>query len=257
MFELQGCNTGKLKIIILFLLSGLCSISLKAQDIAPQIWNNTTVVWNINEHFTWRNSVAYNVLLSSEFPWDEFALTSVGAWRFKQYFEATLGVYSARTRQTVALSSYELRPFVGFRVHTNNQKRWLISNLSRFETRQLFYSDVDHTLSFRFRNQTYAGVSLNQKSLGITKNNLVLFGYFEAFVNPGKEVRERFFNQFKYKLGLAFRLNSSWGFNLGVIYQDAKNNVGEAVQLPTTLITNYIVDWGVIYVIGPKKHDQK
>lgn len=87
------------------------------------------------------------------------------------------------------------------------------------------------------------------------KNNLFVFGYFEAFFNFGQEVRERFFNQFKYKLGLGYRLNTHWGFNLGVIYQDATNNVILPTQTPTNLITNYIIDWGIVYVITSKKHN--
>ena len=85
--------------------------------------------------------------------------------------------------------------------------------------------------------------------MDINKNRLFIYGYFEAFFNFGQEVRERFFNQFKYKLGLAYRINPHWGVDLGVIYQDAKDNVVTPSQLPTNLITNYVLDWGVVYII--------
>ena len=241
-------------IIFLFVLGFLVvSKMLKSQDIAPQVWSNFGVAWNINDHFSWRNSAAFNVLLSDEYPWHEFNLTSTVVYKFEKYFEVTLGVYTARTKQSLSLSSYEVRPFVGFRVSTNSKKRWLISNLSRFETRQIIYSDVDHSLSFRFRNRSDAAVSLNRPSMAMTKNNLFVFGYFEAFFNFGQEVRERFFNQFKYKLGLGYRLNDSWNFNLGFIYQDAKGNVILPSQLPTNLITNYVIEWGIVFLIASKK----
>jgi hypothetical protein len=60
-------------------------------------------------------------------------LTSTGAFRFANLFEVTAGIYSALTKQTGSLSSFELRPFVGFRVSSNFEKRWMISNLSRLE----------------------------------------------------------------------------------------------------------------------------
>jgi len=237
-------------VLLLLLVTGIGIKSLNSQDIAPQVWSNAGVAWNINEHFAWRNYVAYNVLISNEYPWDEFTITSTGAYRFKRFFEATFGVYTARTRQTESIKSFEIRPFAGFRASTNNTKRWLISNLSRLEMRRMFYSGKENSTSFRFRNRTYAGVSLNKTSISVGKNNLVLFGYFEAFFNFGQEVRERFFNQFKYKMGFAYRLNNSWGFDLGVIYQDAKNNVKIPTQAPTNQITYFIIEWGLVFVIG-------
>lgn len=83
--------------------------------------------------------------------------------------------------------------------------------------------------------------------------NLVLFGYFEAFFNFGEEVRERFFNQFKYKVGFSYRLSDKWNFDAGFIYQDAVNKALEPSQLPTNVITNYIFEWGVAYIIPSKK----
>lgn len=240
-------------VFLLLLMTGINIKSLNSQDIAPQIWNNAGVAWNINKHFAWRNYMAYNALLSSDYPWDEFTVTSTGVYKFKRFFEATFGIYTARSRQTETIKSFEIRPFAGFRASTNNAKRWSISNLSRLEIRQMFYSRKDNVTGFRFRNRTYAGVSLNKPSMNFSKNNLVLFSYFEAFFNFGEEVRERFFNQFKYKLGLAYRFNSSWGIDLGVIYQDAKNNVKVPVQAPTNLITYLVIEWGVVFVIGKGK----
>jgi hypothetical protein len=226
---------------------------LKSQDIAPQIWTNASVAWVINDRFSWRNNAAYNVLVSSEFPWDEITLTSTGVFKFANFFEATTGIYSALTKQTGSLSSFEVRPFIGFRASTNIEKRWLLSNLSRLELRYLNYSDGNsNNVSLRFRNRTIISVSLIKKTMSINKNNLFVFGYFEAFFNFRTEVRERFFNQFKYKLGLGYRINYHWGIDFGVIFQDATNNVTDPVVLPTTLITNYIFEWGVRFVIGPK-----
>ena len=113
----------------------------------------------------------------------------------------------------------------------------------------MLYSDVSGSISTRFRNQLYMGFSLNKKSVVVVTNNFVLYGYIEVFLNMGKEVRERFFNLFKYKIGLAYRINKSWGVNVGMIYQDAKNNAPVPVPLPTKMITNYVFDWGFVYVI--------
>jgi long-subunit fatty acid transport protein len=213
------------------------------------VWNNASVGWVINDRFSWRNTLAFNILVSKEFPWNEVTITSVGAYRVTKYFETTLGIYSARTKQTLLLTSFELRPFIGLRFNTNNEKRWMLSNLTRFEMRMLIYSHKSNSESFRIKNRTFVGFSLNKKSFVLRENNFFVFGYFEAFINIGDEVKERFFNQFKYKLGFGYRINQKFGVDLGVIYQEAKDNVLLPANLPTTIITDYIFEWGFRYII--------
>lgn len=116
-------------------------------------------------------------------------------------------------------------PHIGFRVFTNTDKRWYISNLSRMEVRFFTYSDRKMEIGYRFRNRTSIVVSLNRQSM-VNDNNLFLFGYFAAFYNFETEIRERFFNRFKYKLGFGYRLSYPWQFDFGLIYQDTKNTTG-------------------------------
>lgn len=227
---------------------------MNAQDdaISPQVWNNFFVDWNINDHYAWRNAVAYNVLISDEFPWSEMTLTSTGVYKFNRFYEVSIGGYFAYTQQSLSLNSYELRPYIGFRITTNPKKRWLVTNIGRIEMRNLFYSDNDKSTSWRFRNRTYLAFAFTSESMN-GDNNFFVFAYFEAFYNFGEEVRERFFNQFKYKLGLGYRLSSSWSFDIGMIYQDSKETIVEAGQLPTNMITNYIFEWGVVYSISTRE----
>jgi hypothetical protein len=221
---------------------------VRGQDIAPQIWNNANLVWSINDQFLIRSSLAYNVLLSEDFPWYEVTFTTTGAYTFHKNLQGSLGLYLATTKQSLTLSSFEARPFLGFRIFSDVQKRFVISNLNRLELRHFNYSDNTNDLAFRYRNRTDLAYALTKRSM-TSSNNLFIFGYFEAFYNFDKEVRERFFTQFKYKLGFGYRLSPSWIFDFGVIYQDAEDNIEKPVQLPTKLTTNYVIDWGVSYII--------
>ena len=81
-------------VLVLFLFGAIVSKPLKSQDIAPQIWNNVSAAWNINDQFSWRNNAAYNALASSEYPWNEVSIISTGVFRFAEYFESTLGIYN-------------------------------------------------------------------------------------------------------------------------------------------------------------------
>jgi len=194
------------------------------------------------------------VLISKEYPWYEITLTSIGVYKFQRFYEVSIGFYFARSKQTLTLSSIELRPFVGFQITTNPQKKWLVTNLGKIEMRNLIYSDNDISSSWRFRNRTYLALALTNESMN-DNNNLFVFAYFEVFYNFGQEVRERFFNQFKYKLGLGYRLSSRWNFGLGVIYQDSKTTVIEPVNPTVNLVTNYVIEWGINYIIPPRWQD--
>jgi len=162
--------------------------------------------------------------------------------------------YTILTNQITNLKSSEFRPFAGFRIFTNSEKRWLLTNLSRFEMRSMIYSDQKIAFGFRFRNRTYAAVSLIKPTM-ISDKNLFLFGYFEAFFNFGQEIRERFFNQFKYKIGFVYRLSYTWRFDIGLIYQDANSTAIIPIQPTRNEITYFIFEWGVAYIIPAKKRD--
>lgn len=243
-----------LSIIAVFIFAISTFSSLGQNDgFRPQLWNNVFVGWNVSDKFVWRNGAAFSILLSSDSPWNEISLSTAAVYKFHRFFELNGGFYFARARQSKDLKSFEYRPFVGFRMATNTDKRWYVTNLTRFEVRFFTYSDRVSETGLRFRNRTYGVVSLLKPKMDSDKN-LYLFGYFEAFYNFETEVRERFFNQFKYKLGLGYRLSYPWRFDLGLIYQDAKNTTGEPTPYDSNIITKFIAELGVAYIIGSKKN---
>jgi hypothetical protein len=249
------------KIIAILTIVGVLSASYtnaqsdgKDDAISPQLWSNLFVGWNITDKVSLRNTLSYNILINAINPWNELTYSIVGVYEFHRFMEVSGGLYFARTEQITNLNSLEYRPFAGFRIFTNNRKRWLVTNLSRLEVRNLVYSDRTSDIALRFRNRTYAGVSLIKPTM-VADRNLILYGYFEAFYNFNQEVRERFFNQFKYKMGFAYRHSFRWRFDLGFMYQDAAQNVDIPTTLPRNEITNWVFDWTVAYIIPVKSKD--
>ena len=236
-------------IIILF-----CVVGAKAQDdgFSPQIWNNIYVGWNINERLVLRNSIALNVLLNKTDPWNEFSYSGNIIYKINSFIEGSTAMYFASTRQTKQLNSVELRPFVGIRFSTKPQKRWFLTNISRLEFRNFWYSKGNNDLTLRFRNRTSAAFCLNKKTLA-EDNNLSIYGYIEPFYNFENNVTERFFTQLKFKVGFIYRFSFKWRLDVGLLYQDTKNNSGEISISPTNIITNYIFDWGIVYIFPSKK----
>jgi hypothetical protein len=243
-----------IKITFVFLFCHTALVSVGQRVYHPQLWNNLNVAWNINEKFALRNSAAYNVLLSDELQWSEITYSVSSVFKFHRFMEGSAGLYLALTKQTRNLNSFEYRPYVGYRFFTNNSKRWYISNLTRLELRFFHYSNKTDEHAPRIRNRTDAVVSLNKKTM-VENNNLFLFSYFEVFYSFEEEVQERFFDLFKYKIGLGYRHSYSWRFDLGFVFQDSRNTIEQPVNLPTNIITSYVIEWGVIYVIPPRKVD--
>ena len=244
----------KVNIFRIFIILVLFQLQLKAQDktVRPQLWNNLYLGWEINDRFSLQNSLAYNVLLSQEVKWQEFSNSISSTANLTNWFAGTAGLYVSKTQQIDEIWSSEVRPFASIRFLTLPGKRWRISNRSRFEWRNIFYSKIKDNSSLRFRNRTSFSVSLIKSEI-IADNNLSLYGFFEFFHNFDKNVQERFFTQSKTKLGFYYRKNFHWRFDLGFMYQDAKSSIVEATILPTNYITNYIIDWGIIYIIATKK----
>ena len=91
----------------------------------------------------------------------------------------------------------------------------------------------------------------------IDDKNLFILGYFEVFYNFDDEVEERFFNLFKTKIGIGYRLNIKWRFSAGVIFQDTRENFIGPVNRPTDYNTNFAYEWRVSYVLKSKNYNQK
>ena len=232
-------------VIILFLASNVYG---QGTGIKPQYWNNMAVVWEPNENLFVEHALSYNVLIDKELPWLEFTLNNVVAYRFNHLLSINGGVYIANTKQSKSLNSLEIRPYAGFRLSSNMQKRAVISNLSRLEWRLLDYSDNTNNSNFRFRNRTTGVLAINQKSI-LENNSLLFFAYFEAFHNFNEEIEERYFTLFKYKMGFKYRFSSQWRIDIGVLFDNTRNTIIEPAQSPTNVVTNFILEWGVTFAI--------
>jgi uncharacterized protein DUF2490 len=232
-------------IIYLLFINGL-----QAQDtgIKPQYWNNINIGWEVNNHLVLTNTLSYNVLIDKDLPWSEFSYNATAIYRINSFILGNGGFYIAATKQSEYLNSLELRPYIGIRVSTKIQKRWILSNLLRLEWRNLNYSDDTKDGGIRLRNRTTAAIALNQKTI-LDDHTLSLFSYFEAFHNFEKDIEERYFTIFMYKFGLAYRFSPQWQINLGTLFEQARNTIVGPSQIPTDVATNFIFEWGLSYSI--------
>ena len=236
------------------ILTGLCCLALisklQAQNsgVKSQYWNNLNVAWQISDNFFIGNTLSYNVLFDKELPWSELSYSATAVLRINSFLLGNGGMYIAATNQSTDLNSVEIRPYIGIRISSKLPKRWVVSNLTRIEWRNLIYSNDTNDLAFRLRNRTNAAISINRKSL-LDDHTLSLFAYFEAFHNLDNTVTERYFTTLKYKAGLAYRFSLQWRIDLGILFNNSRNTIETPSQLPGNIVTNFILEWGLTYAI--------
>ena len=231
----------------------LLGVDAFSQDVhEPQVHNNLAVAIDLSDKWSIYNQVSYNVLISQYTKWNEFALFSMPSYLVNKNIEAIGGLYLGYVDQNDFISSIEFRPFIGIRFLNTMGHRFVISNTSRLEFRYLYYSDEKVDFTLRFRNRTDLLLSIIKPKMNMDKN-LFLFAHGEIFYNFEANTRERFYNLFKVKLGLGYRLNYHWRFTTGVIYQDSELNIGQPTNLPTNVVTDLIFEWRMLYFISAIK----
>ncbi len=257
-------NQGKLKLLndykirFIFFSILLYSFGLQGQENtnAPTLESNLSFVLLENERWSYAANLSYNFNLNKEFDWNESAFSGTAIYSWISFLDFTGGMFINNVEQNIYLSSNEFRPTIGIRVYRPMNHRFVISNLSRIELRLLYYSDSDNDQVIRLRNLTHLFFSTNKKRMSDDKN-LFVFAYVEWFYNFEDDVRERFFNLFKSKIGIGYRLNLNWHFSAGVIYQNTRENTAGPVQFPTDYKTNLAYEWRVTYVLQSTEYKLK
>lgn len=237
--------------LLLLVTAGFLSSShLYAQGtgIQPQYWNNLTIDLGISEKLLLTNTLSYNVLINKELPWSEVSNNVTANYSISYFLVGTGGLYFAHTKQSNTLTTIELRPYLGVKLFSDLEKRWIIGNLSRMELRNLSYSDNTNNSTFRFRNRTTSAIAINRTSM-LEDNTLSIFAYVEAFHNFEKDVVERYFTTLKYKPGIAYRFSPKWRINIGALFNNARSTIVDPSLTPTNVVTNIILEWGVTYAM--------
>ena len=197
----------------------------RGESASNQIWANITL------DYPWREGLLFEVDLepkaqySGADSWRGIDITPAIEFSPNHWIELVGETVFARTKQSNALTSTEVTPRLGFRVHFLNNLHTLlparrrlgrvgIANLSRFEWRNFWYSDdVPSSSETRFRNRAELKVGLNHAELSLDKTLYFLADY-EIFVPLSDDVPERFATKARFRTGLGYRRDRKWRFEI-------------------------------------------
>ncbi len=210
---------------ILLLLVSFKSI---AQDEEPvntyQLWIDFVADFYTGDVGMLDVSLAFNQWINKRDEWNEITFAPIYELSPNYRFDLFAGVILARTEQNANFLTLETRPLAGFRLNfSTSRNKVFIRYRFRYEWRHFYYVNGDSTEFYnRVRNRLEALISLNRANHQ-TDKNLYLKADFEIFSNLDDVPDERFVNTTRTRLGLGYRLNPAWRFELLYTLQTSFN----------------------------------
>lgn len=221
----------KLFIIVMMILMSIKGFSQETQTKDNQIWLN--FLYNN----TFKNSIVYTADTEALFTvgaderYRQVALNNIFRYNILSPYDVYWSLYvsyEVPLDSTEAYNTFELRPWVGFRINfIPPSRRFQINTLIRVEERFLFYSDeTGNSQSTRLRIRPEIFYAINNQN--IHQNNtwfIRLDG--EAFFTVSNPEGQRYAQTARIRLGLNYRKSDAWSFEVLFIEQLSKNTIDE------------------------------
>src|SRR5262245_51627656 len=218
------CRGRRISAVAMAGLLVMLPIQAVAEQADLQLWGNVTLSWIKSHDFTFGLDVEPKVLVSkpSDVPgWATLEVTPSIEYTRGNWFDVIGELVVARTRQTDDVSSTEIAPRIGFRLHVLSnlandllkekrpKRRLVIRDLFRAEWRNFYYSnDQPDSSSLRVRNRVEVQYPLTR--LRTTDDGGVYaLGDVELFW-PVSDVAERFANKQRVRVGIGHRHSRAW-----------------------------------------------
>ncbi len=204
-----------------------------------QFWYETMVncpfanVYNLESAFTYATTV------NNKPKWANLDLQETLERSLSQHFDLMGAFLFSNTIQNDSLSTRELRPTLGFKIHFTPNSRILTRLLVRFENRNFLNTETDTwSGSNRSRVRFESIIPFNKPTM--FAGDKLWYGIFDAelFIVQDQQLHERFANRFRLRAALGYRLSYDWRFELMYTLQESQNEIGTAF---TTLDNIYRV----------------
>ncbi|HRI79656.1 MAG TPA: DUF2490 domain-containing protein [Cyclobacteriaceae bacterium] len=208
--------------IVLILLASTSFAQTNSQFWLEGMSNNPFAnVYNLETAFT------YATTLSEKPKWNSYDLQFTLERAFGQRFDLQGALLISSTLQNDSLSTREIRPMIGGRIHFTPNSRILTRLLIRFENRNMLNTETDTwSSSNRSRLRLESLVPFNKPSMFAGDN--LWYGVFDAevFAVMDKNLHERYANRYRLRAGVGYRVSYSWRFELMYTLQESRNTIG-------------------------------
>ena len=201
--------------------------SLRAQSPNHQLWFEYMLNYPFANSFNLENTFVYSTLLNSP-RWWSYEYTPTLEYSVDAHIDVLFGVTLSYTAQTDDYNTFEVRPYLGTRIHITPHKRVLTRIYLRLEDRNFKNLDTkDWETVWRPRVRLEALVPINKKSAFEDK---LWYGIVDAewLFSEDNDVDERFANRFRLRIGVGYRLSYSSRFEFIYMAQQSKNGIDDS-----------------------------
>jgi len=224
----------RLAIGVLILLSFNTDV-IGQSDPSTQFWWDATYYRPFAVSFRKIASFGTRHLIGSD-EWHKVFVKGALEWYPIPFIDLMTELVYMNTLQKEDFNTVEWRPDIGFRMNFLQQRMTFRTN-TRLEFRNVRYresGDIDRSVRLRARVELL--VPLNNPSKRDPKTLYALTD-FEVFADvAGDEVEERFSDTNRFRLGLGWRQDREWRFELIYTRQNSRNTLDQEFENSDNII---------------------
>jgi len=196
-----------------------------------QLWLEHQLSYPFKNRYLLENVTSYQTVFSNTNKWRSLAISPTFEYVLFTRLELTSEITTGYTLQKEGSNSFEISPLVGGRFHITQGKRIDTRFLLRYQTRSFYQiEDKFWDISNRTRLRGEMYISLNGPNLFVDKLWFIFMDY-EEFIVLDDQVKERFANRRRARLGVGYRLSYRHRFDLSYTRQSSRNEIdGEFVS---------------------------
>lgn len=213
------------KLLTMLTLWQLFSVPACAQT-GSQLWLEGQISYPFANRYLVENTFAYQTLLSGGEKWSSFSIDPTFEMVLSPKIELTADAPIGWTRQNNSRSSFEVSPLAGARFHITQGRRIDTRILARVQSRNVHQIETDeweHKGRFRLKGEVW--ISITGPNL-FSDELLYSFLDYEEFIVVDDQVKERFANLRRARIGLGYRLNYSHRLDLIYTWQYSRDEIG-------------------------------
>lgn len=214
-----------MKRIQLFLVCSLLPVLSLAQKSNEQLWLDYVVDYPFAGKYLFETEASYQTLLSNQDRWQSLTLTPQFEMSVLPFMDLISGVPLSYTVQKSSYNTFEARTMLGAKFYFTQGKRVETRATLRYEHR--FFKGIDSTsweISNRIRLRAELVVPINKKTYYNDKMWYAIFDT-EVFYVIDKNVSERFANRTRTRLGVGYRLNYAYRFEILFAWQTSRDEI--------------------------------
>jgi hypothetical protein len=212
-----------LAVIIFSLLPGI----IYGQSTNEQLWFEYMLNYSFANSYNLENAFKYSTVLNTP-KWQAFEFAPTLDYSLTSNVDISFATSIEFTDQTESVSTFEVRPVLGSRIHITPNRRILTRVFVRLEQRNIQNRDTkdwDNVLRPRFRAEIL--IPINKKSY---YDDNLWYGILDSewFLSIDEDVDERFANRFRLRMGVGYRLSYTSRFEFIYMLQESKNAIEDS-----------------------------